>query len=100
MLLNIEHDSFSRIVNTRFIDKTINFTTAHCNNDFSTPSPTLPLSQGGEGKGAWRARGAHAQARAHYARCTTVISQQSIYAGLYSNLLQSMYNSQCATVNV
>ena len=99
-ILNIEHDSFSRIVNIRFIDKTINFTTAHCNNDFSTPSPTLPLSQGGAGVGERRPGAPEGRARVHYTRCTTVISQQSIYTGLYSNLLQSLCNSQCATVNV
>ena len=100
MLLNIEHDSFSHIVNTRLIDKTTSLvvTTLHCNNDFCTPIPPSP-KRGREGReGASRALGARARSlHFPYTRCSTVISQQSLYTDLYSNLLQSLCNSQWPT---
>ena len=90
-LLNIEHDSFSRIVNTRFIDKTINFTTAHCNNDFSTPSPPFPFPLPRRGVGWDLAR---PQARSMYH------SRFATHWFTTVNAQQSVCNSQCTTFNV
>jgi len=50
MLLNIEHNSFSHIANTRFIDKTINVTIVYDGHTTTTLVPPSPsLSQGGRG---------------------------------------------------
>ena len=106
---------FSRIVNTRFIDKTINFTTAHCNNDFSTPLPPPKAGEGGEGRGLGCPRGARACAliTLDVALITLDVPQSfrnSQYTLIYTvicyshcatvSVQQSMHNIQCTTVNV
>ena len=100
MLLNIEHDSFSRIVNTRFIDKTINFTTAYCNNDFSTPSPTLPLSQGGAGAEVGERGPGAPEGRARKRALITLDVLQSFRNSQYTPVYTVICYSQCATVSV